>query len=168
MHLSHALSQLGKHDSAMRVSRRAREVDPALILSRTMGARDALAAGDTVLARSLASGIEAPPPWRGQAAFALGKLGDTASARTILRELDKLPRNTWMIHTGTMYTALGLGDTTRALAELEAAFYAGEIVPKWETLADRMFDAVRGSTRFAVIVRAFKLDPTAFASTERR
>ncbi len=98
-------------------------------------------------------------------ALALGRLGDTASARATLCEMDKMARNTWMIHTGTLYTALGLGDTTRALAELEAAYCAGEIVPKWETFADRMFDAVRASRRFAVIVRAFKLDPRAFAAS---
>ena len=167
-HLAHLLTLSGKHDSSMVVARRAREVDPGLILSRTMNARDALWAGDSALARSLAAGVEGPAPWRGQAAFALGRLGDTTAARATLRELDRLPRNTWMIHTGTMYTALGLGDTTRALAELEAAFHAREIVPKWETFADRMFDSVRRSARFEAVVRAFNLDPAAFAPISAR
>jgi TolB-like protein/tRNA A-37 threonylcarbamoyl transferase component Bud32/tetratricopeptide (TPR) repeat protein len=166
-HVAHMLSLSGKLDSSMVVYRRAREVDPGLILGRTMGARDAIAAGDTALARSLAAGVEGSPPWRGQAAYALAKLGDVAPARAALRQLDTLPRSTWMVHTGTMYVALGLGDTTRALAQLDSALRAGEIVPKWETFTDRMFDGIRKSARFAAAVRGFNLDVAFFAAPPR-
>jgi len=166
-HVAHMLSLSGNTDSSIALYRRAREIDPGLILNRTMGARDALASGDTALARSLASNVEGSPPWRGQAAYALAKLGDAASARAALRQLDSLPRRTWMVHTGTMYVALGLGDTTRALAQLDSAQRGGEIVPKWETFADRMFDGVRKSPRFVAAVRRFNLDAAFFADRPR-
>jgi hypothetical protein len=166
-HVAHMLSLSGQLDSSLRVYRRAREVDPGLILGRTMGARDAIAAGDTALARSLAATVEGSPPWRGQAAYALARIGDATAARRTLRQLDSLPRITWMVHTGTMYTLLGLGDTTRALAQLDSAWRNGEIVPKWETFSDRMFDGIRRSPRFADAIRRFNLDIAFFAERPR-
>jgi hypothetical protein len=63
-----------------------------------------------------------------------------------------------------MYTALGLGDTARALSELEAAARIKEIAPKWDTFSDRMFDAIRHSPRFAAILRSFNLDVAVMTS----
>jgi hypothetical protein len=125
---------------------------------------DAVAAGDAPLARSLAAGIEAPPPWRGQAAYALGAAGDTLAARAILRDLDRLPRDTWLIHTALAFATLGLGDTTRALSEMEAALRAREIAPKWNSFSDRMYDAIRQTPRFAAIVRGYDLDVSLLTS----
>ncbi len=162
--LAHMLSFAGLHDSALAMHRRAREVDPGLLLARTIGAKDAVWAGKPDVARALATGIEASPPWRGQAAYSLGKIGDTASARAILRDLQRLPADTWLVHTGLMYTALGLGDTARAMSELETAARQREIAPKWDSFSDRMFDVIRQSPRFAAIIRSFNLDVAVMTS----
>ena len=156
--LAHMLSFAGLHDSALAMNRHAREVDPGLLLARTIGAKDAIWAGKPDVARSLATGVEASAPWRGQAAYSLGRIGDTVAARATLRELERLPSDTWLLHTGLMYTALGLGDTSRAMSELEAAARNKEIAPKWDTFSDRMFDVIRRSPRFAAVVRSFNLD----------
>jgi hypothetical protein len=158
------LSFAGAHDSALAVNRHAREVDPGLLLARTIGAKDAIWAGHPEVARALATGVEASAPWRGQAAYSLAKVGDTAAARTTLRDLEHLPADTWLLHTGLMYTALGLGDTARALSELEAAARIKEIAPKWDTFSDRMFDAIRHSPRFAAILRSYNLDVAVMTS----
>jgi serine/threonine-protein kinase len=156
--LAHVLALAGAYDSALATYRHAREVDPGLLLTRTVGAKDAIFAGNPALARSLAAGVEGSAPWRGEAAYALAKAGDTAAARATLRELERLPADTWLVHTGLMYTTFGLGDTARALTELEAAARAKEIAPKWDTFSDRMFDVVRHSPRFAAAMRSFNLD----------
>ena len=161
--LAHMLSFAGLHDSALAMNRHARKVDQGLLLARTIGAKDAIWAGKPDVARALATGVEVSAveisaPWRGQAAYTLGRVGDTAAARATLHDLERLPADTWLLHTGLMYTALGLGDTARALTELETAARIKEIAPKWDTFSDRMFDVIRHSPRFAAIVRAFNLD----------
>ena len=156
--LAHMLSFAGLHDSALAMNRHAREVDNGLLLARTIGAKDAIWAGKPEVARLLVTGVEGSPPWRGQAAFSLGKIGDTAAARATQRELERLPPDTWLLHTALMDTALGLGDTSRAMTELEAAARSREITPKWDSFSDRTFDVIRHSPRFAAIVRSFNLD----------
>jgi hypothetical protein len=158
------LSFAGAHDSALAVNRHAREVDPGLLLARTIGAKDAVWAGHPEVARALATGVEGSAPWRGQAAYTLAKVGDTSAARSTLRELEHLPFDTWLVHTGIMYTVLGLGDTARALSELETAARIKEIAPKWETFSDRMFDVIRHSPRFAAILKSFNLDAAVMTS----
>ena len=164
--LAHTYSLAGEYDSALVIGRRAREVDPGLTLSRTIGALDAIAAGRADEARLLADGLQGTPGpgWRGQAAYALARAGDTAAARATIRDLERLPRDTWLIHTGLVYATLGVDDTARALAELEAALRTREIMPKWDPLADYMFDPIRQSPRFAAVVRAFGLDERVLAS----
>jgi serine/threonine-protein kinase len=156
--LGHMFSLTGKPDSALVVQRHARELDPGLILGRNIGAMDAVAAGRLDEARSLVTGVEASPPWRGQAAHSLGMIGDTAAVRKTIRDLQRLPPDTWMIHTGRMWSYLGIGDTARALSELEDALKARELTPHWTTFADRPFDAIRKSPRFAAVVRAYGMD----------
>jgi serine/threonine-protein kinase len=162
--LAHMLSLSGARDSALAVGRHARELDPGLVLARTYGAVDAARAGRRDLAEGLAWGIEGSPPWIGIAAFALAATGETTAARARLRDLEHLPRDTWLLHTGLAYAELGLADTTRALADLELALRSREITPKWATFSDPIYDAVRNSARFAAIVRGFGLDDRVLTS----
>ena len=73
-----------------------------------------------------------------------------------------MPKDTWLVHTGLMYAFLGLRDTASALSELEEAVRTHEFTPKWETLADPMFDPLRGSARWARAVEAFGLADAGF------
>jgi len=156
--LAHTYSLLGKHDSAIAMCRKAREVDPGLLLVHTICGIDAISAGDTALAHSLVLRLEGSEPWRGQAAYVLAKAGDTATARAIIRDLDKRPKDRWMVHTALAYALLGFPDTARALDELEEAVRRHEMTAKLDPFADMMFDPIRHSPRFAAVVRAFNLD----------
>jgi len=162
--LARMYSLSGMHDSAMAIGQRAREVDPGLLLARTIGALDALDANRPSDVRGLVSGVNASPPWRGQAAYSLGVIGDTSAVRAVIRDLERLPSDTWLIHTAIAYASLGLRDTARAMTELEAAVRAREITPKWASLSDRIYDPIRSSPRFAVIVRGFGLDESVMTS----
>jgi TolB-like protein/tRNA A-37 threonylcarbamoyl transferase component Bud32/tetratricopeptide (TPR) repeat protein len=155
--LAHAYSISGQHDSAIAIGRRGREVDPGLVLGKTLGAKDLLDAGRPDEARRLVSNIEGSPAWRGEAAYTLGMTGDTATARRIIAELRAMPNDTWLVHTALVYAYLGVRDTSSALSELERALAAREFTPHWETFADRMFDQVRRSARWARAVEAFGL-----------
>lgn len=156
--LAHTYALSGNFDSALAIGRHARELDPGLLLTRTMAAKDAIDAGRPAEARALVTGIVATAPWRGQAAFSLARAGDTAAARATIRELERMPSDSWLLHTGLAYAYLGLRDTSRALTELEQALAAREIAPKWDTFSDRIYDPIRSSARFAAVVRGYGLD----------
>ena len=119
--LAHMYSLSGQFDSALAIGRHARELDPGLILARTIGAMDLIDAGRPAEARALVTGLDASPPWRGQVAYSLGEAGDTAVARSVVREIERLPAGTWLLHTALVYASLGVRDTSRALTELERA-----------------------------------------------
>ena len=155
---AHLLSQEGHTDSALAINRHARELDAGLVLARTIGGIDLLLAGRRDEARALVTGIEASAAWRGQAAYVLGRAGDTAAVRETLRYLQRLPRDTWMLHTAFMWTYLGAGDTAQTLSALEDALRARELTPQWNSFADWVYDPVRRSARFAAVVRGFGLD----------
>jgi eukaryotic-like serine/threonine-protein kinase len=163
--LAHMYSLSGQFDSALAIGRHARELDPGLILGRTIGAMDLIDAGRPAEARALVTGLDASPPWRGQVAYSLGEAGDTAVARSVVREIERLPAGTWLLHTALVYASLGVPDTSRALTELERAVAARETTPSWNSLSDRMFDPVRSSARFAAVVRGFGLDPAIMTSS---
>jgi hypothetical protein len=152
----------GQHDSALAIGRRGREIDAGLTLGRIMGAKDLLDAGRPEEARRLALNIEATPGWRGHAAYSLAKTGDTATVRRMIGEFRALPKDTWLIHSALMYAYLGMSDTASALTELERALAVREFTPHWETFADRMFDPVRGSPRWARAVEGFRLSDAGF------
>ncbi|HET7372259.1 MAG TPA: tetratricopeptide repeat protein, partial [Gemmatimonadaceae bacterium] len=156
--LAHMYSLSGQFDSALAINRHARELDAGLLLPRTIGAKDAIDAGRPDEARALVTGIAASAPWRGQAMYSLGRAGDTAAVHATIRDLLRMPSDTWLIHTGLAYAYLGLRDTANALTELERALAVREITPKWDTFSDRMYDPVRSSPRFAAVARGFGLD----------
>ena len=107
------------------------------------------------------AGFDAPAPWMGQSALALAAAGDTVGALRVRRDLERLPRDTWMIHTALVYANLSVGDTASALAEMEASRKAREIFPSWLSLYDPIFNPVRKSERFAAIARSFGLPEAA-------
>ncbi len=159
--LAHVYAILGRADSATAIVRQGHEVDPELLLGRSIGAIDLAWAGHPAEARALLAGFDASAPWMGQSTLGLAAAGDTAGAVRVRRGLERLPRDTWMIHTALSYASLAVGDTTRALTEMEASRAAREIFPKWLSLYDRVFDPVRKSARFAAIAQSFGLPDAA-------
>lgn len=65
------------------------------------------------------------------------------------------------------FIALGAGDTTRVLDALEHAARAREALGFMAPFGLPAYDALRGSARFAAVVRAFGADPTAFTHRRR-
>jgi TolB-like protein/tRNA A-37 threonylcarbamoyl transferase component Bud32 len=159
--LAHVYAIQGRVDSAMAIARHGRDIDPDLLLGRSFGAIDLAWAGHGAETHALLAGFEASAPWMGQNALALAAAGDTASALRIRGDLEQLPRDTWMIHSALAYANLAVGDTSRALTEMEASRAAREIFPKWLSLYDRVFNPLRKSARFAAIARSFGLPEAA-------
>ena len=153
--LAYVLSLQGRYDESLAESRRAYELDSSLAVMHSILAAIVLADGRPAEARALAR-TRLGLPFNGVAAYVLGATGDSAGAAGIVRELESRPHGEWHVARALSYAYLGLGDTARALAALEASARAGEapIIP----LADPMFDPVRGSPRFAAAVRLYGLD----------
>jgi serine/threonine-protein kinase len=162
--LSYTLFLAGQRDAALAESKRALELDPDLPTARIFLAVDRALIGNRDEARTILGGALPTTPWNGMSAYVFGKIGDTAEVRRIIARLDSLPRNTWMINTARAYAYLGIEKPDLALASLEAAAKARETTPSWMALSTRDLDPVRGTPRFAAIVRAFKLDKTNLTS----
>jgi TolB-like protein/tRNA A-37 threonylcarbamoyl transferase component Bud32 len=153
--LAYSLSLLGRYDESLAESRRAYDLDSSLATVRALVPIAILNDGHAEEAHDLAR-VAFPLPFNGMAAYVLGATGDRASAAAVVRELESRPRGEWFLATALTYAYLGLGDTTRALAAMEAAARAGE--PTRVPLADPMFDPLRRSARFAAVVRRFGFD----------
>ena len=92
------------------------------------------------------------------AAFTLGKYGPPGASKPIIAAIEAFPPDAPRRYAGLAYAYLGVGDTARALSAIESAA-AGDgdlvfaLVPSEET-----FDAVRGSARFAAVVKKLGFD----------
>ena len=94
---------------------------------------------------------------RGQVASAYGRIGDAARARAIIEELARNPSDA-RTDIALMRGYLGVGDTARALDAMERAVAAGRPFAISTPLADPLYDPVRASRRFAVVVGRLGLD----------
>jgi hypothetical protein len=88
----------------------------------------------------------------------LAKSGDVDGARQLLQQLDAGPPQ-WGDATMRAFTYLGLGDTTQAISELERATDANELWSQSMPATDRMYDAIRNSPRFRVLLERVGLEP---------
>lgn len=91
-------------------------------------------------------------------AYILEAAGDKPRAAAMRRELDSKPDTTWMIHTARAYAYLATPDTARVLSELETGLARREMIPHYLPLAERIYDPVRQSARFAAVVRKVGLE----------
>jgi serine/threonine-protein kinase len=155
--LSHMLSLSGDYAGAEAEATRAWELDSTLSTAHNVLALDRLHIGRLAEARAAIGSGDEVGPWSGVSAFVFASMGDTARAAAIRRRLDALPADTWMLNSAHAFAYLGIPDTSRALAALEAAVRAREITPNWQPFAGRMYDGVRASARFAKIVDGFGL-----------
>lgn len=166
--LAHNLLLAGRRREAFAESDRALELDSMNVPVVHFAARVNLAAGNFAKARVLL-GREPPiPPWMGASAMLYGLMGDR---QTVLRLRQEIERGSWRSfrESGLAMAALGVGDTARALDALERATDAHEFWPSAPILIDPVvLDQLRGSTRFAALLRRIGLDAGAFASPSKQ
>jgi tetratricopeptide (TPR) repeat protein len=156
--LSYTLFLAGQRDSALAEGRRALELDPDLPTARIFLATERAVLGDREQARAILKGGFTETPWNGMSAYVFGKIGDTAEVTRILSRLNALPRDTWMINTAKVYAYLGISRPDIAISLLEAAAAARETTPSWIFFADPGFDPLRGTPRFAAVLKAFRIE----------
>jgi hypothetical protein len=89
--------------------------------------------------------------------YLLATTGDVEGARELLRRLDARPPQ-WGDETERALTYLGLGDTASALSGLERATDAKEVWPTTFMIGDPMYDGVRRTARFRVLLHRVGLD----------
>jgi serine/threonine-protein kinase len=168
--LANDLDMFGRKTEAYAEIDRALELDSTNVPTVYFGAHLSVARGQRDRARRLAelvwrpNGLVRPAPWPAGGAEIYAALGDTATARTIQRFLENVPRSRSFGHSALAGIAMALGDTTRALDEFDRAQDAHELWPSTPTLLDAGFDPMRRSKRFAALVARAGLDVKLFTS----
>jgi serine/threonine-protein kinase len=153
--VARALSVAGMLDSSVLELRRAIQLDSSNLL--VLGSAQIFAeAGRIEEARALAR--RTPNVGGELKGYVLGRTGDRAEALAILRDLEAQRQRPWMGEWAIALTAIGVGDTARALSALERSTDAHEIWPLYTSLIDPIYDPLRSSARFAALVRRVGLD----------
>ena len=161
-----SLQILGRRDEAIAEFTRALEIDsvsPPVLFGAT-GAH--FHSGDTVVARRLVRRLASQvPSWRVPAALLHAMMGNREPARSLAREIEaRHTARPGIRHTEMFVLFVALGDTARALNELERATDAGDHWPSYITLSSPLFDPIRRSARFAAVLRRVGLDERVFTS----
>jgi len=158
--VGHMLELSGRTEEALVYLRRAMEIDSTNPPSLLMISQAHLHAGKPDSSRFYAERLwRVWPQWHGAAAVAFAALGDRERAITALRELESSGRIDFNIG---IHAALG--DSTRWFDIVERATAAGEIWPTYFSLSERHLDFMRGSARFAAVVRSVNLDERIFTA----
>jgi len=165
--LSHMLSLLGDTAAAWEESKRVMELDPTLVTAAVSLAEDRIVIGHPDQARAMLGDNIPPMPFNGMLAYDLERMGDTARASAIRRNLNSTADSTWIIHISRAYAYLGIPDTARALSEMESGLDHGEIVPILIPFAGRHVDPVRHTARFAAILRRVGLEGRGLSELRR-
>jgi serine/threonine-protein kinase len=163
--LGPTLTAAGRLEDGFEAARSAFEMDSTLLVAITAYANTSVAAGKLAEARAFGERVKrsnSDVRALGAAAYALGRGGDTASARAIYNDMVRR-KGEWRTAMARVRGALGLGDTSLALLALEEGLAAKEPIPVNFSFINPMFDAVRGSPRFDAVIRGYGLDPANFA-----
>ena len=139
-------------------------LDSTLVTVQVIPAVGLLNLGDTASARAMlgrVAAVEIAPGFSALEAYVRWVTGDRDGARAIIRQIEALPDDRWMVATSKFLAYASL-DTTRALEAMEEALRKREIPGSFLPLLDRMFDPLRDSPRFAAVMRGFGLDERAF------
>jgi len=162
-----SLSLLGRHAEAIAESKRALEIDSTNRPAMQMSVLAYLAAGRPADALRIAQVVGIEPPFGSQYLYALGKAGQRDAALRLTDELEARRPRPWFSEVEIASGYLGVGDTARALDALERATAAHEIWPTFTCLCDYSYDSLRGSQRFAALLRRIGLDERIYQSTSR-
>jgi tetratricopeptide (TPR) repeat protein len=160
-----SLSMLGRNDEALAESKRALEMDSTTAPVIHISTLAYVAAGRNAEAKRLAERSPLKmPPFVLQLAYADGMSGDRDGALKIAHEFEVQHPRPWFSETVIAFAHLAVGDTARALDAFERSTEAREIWPTFTPICDRSFDPLRGSPRFAALVRRVGLDERLFTS----
>ena len=161
----HLLSLMGRNNEGIVELQRALEIDSLNPPGLFMMTQALLYAGQRDSAKGFADRLSRRvPAWRTAAGVLYGILGERASAEAIIRALENAPPAAGERFSNIGMIALALRDTSRALDALERATDAREAWPTWGTISGREFDPLRGSARFAALLRRVGLDERIFTS----
>jgi serine/threonine-protein kinase len=164
--LGPTLTAAGRLEDGFEAARSAFEMDSTLLVAITAFANTSVAAGKLAEARAFGERVKrsnSDVRALGAAAYALGRGGDTASARAIYNDMVRR-KGEWRTAMARVRGALGLGDTSLALLALEEGLAAKEPIPINFSFINPMFDAVRASPRFDAVIRGYGLDPANFVN----
>ncbi len=160
-HLGYAYTLTGNMAAGIVEGRRAVEIDSTIMVNKTLLSYSYRAAGriDEALAvgRSLRTAAD-DPRLLGMAALILGKYGAPGESKPIIAAIEAFPPDAPRRNAGLTYAYLGIGDTARALSAIErAAATDGDLVFALVP-SEESFDAVRGSARFAAVLKKLGFD----------
>ncbi|MGH7677387.1 MAG: protein kinase domain-containing protein [Gemmatimonadaceae bacterium] len=157
--VGHMLQLSGRYDEALAELRRALQVDSAAPPTVVMMAQAYVQIGRRDSARAYAERLwRVWPNWRGTAAMLLAGLGERERPLAALREIQQRDP----LGAAGIYAALG--DSTRWFEYHERATAEKWIWPTYTSLSERHLDLMRGSARFAAIVRSVGLDERIFTA----
>ncbi len=159
------LSLTGRNREGIAEITRALEIDSINPPVLFMATQAYLEEGDTATARTFADRLTVHvPSWQVPAAHLHALLGNREPALRLTRatggtagDVSGRPRVVFSLF-------LALGDTARAIDEMERLTDAGDFWPVYLPLSEPFFDQVRGNARFAAVVRRVGLDDRIFTS----
>jgi serine/threonine-protein kinase len=151
---------LGHADSAALESALAVQLDSTLMPVVNIAALINLGLGRPDVARRVVA-VGVPQEAMSILPHVYARLGDTVAAMRLVHQMEAHRPPLWFAGEARASVYLAIGDTARALAAYEQA---GRVSKSYLNLADPAFDPIRGSARFAALVRRSGLDPAALAA----
>jgi serine/threonine-protein kinase len=157
--VGHLLDLSDRPEEALSELRRALQIDSTVPPTLVFMAQAHLYHGRPDSARLYAERIwRVWPNWRSSTAAILAHLGDRNRVLAALREAEEQDPM------GGVGIYAALGDSTRWFEKHEQATAARNIWPTYSSLSERGLDFMRGSARFAAIVRSVGLDERIFTA----
>ena len=155
----------GQPDSATVELRRALQIDTTNLVALGFGAMMLADLGRNEEARALVRRLPNDNLFaNAYGGYVVARTGDRTEAMRAIHSLEAQHPRPWFGELAIAFTALGLGDTSRALSALERATDAREIWPATISLFAPLYDQIRASPRFAAVVRRVGLDEKIFTA----